>query len=199
MDTTNIRKKARRNLVVVAEEVIQQGQELPKEVYEILPTLSAGERNEYARELRNAGWTLESIAKACGITRERIRQITSTPSDPIQYSKISHLLVPELPTRKIYGHVAKEIEPDVLKKLLELKEKVFWVRGKGSNNRAEAEEYTRLIAEQVDKGVSTYMVAKQLGVTHGAINFRLVRYGYKTTTGQSRCFRTLTHRPTEEA
>jgi hypothetical protein len=198
VDTSKIRRKARRNIVVVGEEIIQQGQELPKEVSDNFSTLGIGERNEYMRELRNAGWTLESIANASGgLTRERVRQITTLPSSPTYYQKISHLLVPELPTRKIYGHVPKELDPDVLKKLLDLKEKAFWVRGKSKANRAEAEEYSRLIAEQVEAGVSTYMIAKQLGVTHGAINFRLVRYGYKDSTSTNRVFRRLTHRQIE--
>jgi hypothetical protein len=54
------------------------------------------------------------------------------------------------------------------------------VRSNGKAYREEAEEYTKLLnyAHTVE-GVTLYRLAKRLGVTHGALRFRLVRYGYK--------------------
>jgi hypothetical protein len=54
------------------------------------------------------------------------------------------------------------------------------VRSNGKKYREEAEEYTKLLnhAHTVE-GVTLYRLAKRLGVTHGALRFRLVRYGYK--------------------
>ena len=46
----------------------------------------------------------------------------------------------------------------------------------------------------MESGVSGYRLAKELGVTHSAILFRLVRYGYATTEGKSKTYRQLTHR-----
>jgi hypothetical protein len=55
------------------------------------------------------------------------------------------------------------------------------VRSNGTKYRKEAEEYTRLLNQaHVEEGVTLYRLAKRLGVTHGALRFRLVRYGYKT-------------------
>jgi hypothetical protein len=49
--------------------------------------------------------------------------------------------------------------------------------------------------EQTQQGVSVYSLAKSLGVTHGALLFRFVRYGYTTSeSGQSKVFRKLTNR-----
>lgn len=194
MDTRHVRKPPHYEMKVVGKKIVRMGSELPKEVWDTFKTLSPAERNEYIRELNNAGWTLQSIGNATGVSRERIRQICEYPRDEETYIKISHLPIPELPTEDIIKHTPKQLEPEVLKKLLELKEKAFWVRGKGKANRTEAEEYTKLLAQLLDEGYTTYSLAKQLGVTHGAINFRLVRYGYKTSTGKTRAYRSLTHR-----
>jgi hypothetical protein len=74
------------------------------------------------------------------------------------------------------------IEPsaETLARLLELKPMAMSVRSNSPKFRAEAEEYTRLLdhAHRVE-GVTLYRLAKRLGVTHGAIRFRLARYGYK--------------------
>jgi hypothetical protein len=59
------------------------------------------------------------------------------------------------------------------------------VRGKGKQYRHEAELFTKLAWEQTQQGVSVYSLAKSLGVTHGALLFRFVRYGYTTSESQS--------------
>jgi hypothetical protein len=74
------------------------------------------------------------------------------------------------------------VEPDPAKlaRLLELKPFAQQVRSNGGKYRAEAEEYTALIAEvHLVDGVTLYRLAKRLGVTHGALRFRLARYGAK--------------------
>jgi hypothetical protein len=75
-----------------------------------------------------------------------------------------------------------EPSPETLKRLLELQPYAQQVRSSGKKYRAEAEEYTSLLnhAHTVE-GVTLYRLAKRLGVTHGALRFRLVRYGYKKT------------------
>ena len=85
----------------------------------------------------------------------------------------------------------------MIAQLKELQPKAFMVRGKGKSNREEAELYTRLIYELMESGVSGYRIAKELGVTHSALAFRLVRYGYTTSNGTSRSYRQLTHRKIE--
>jgi hypothetical protein len=75
------------------------------------------------------------------------------------------------------------VEPTekTLARLLELQPYAQQVRSNGKKYREEAEEYTALLnhAHTVE-GVTLYRLAKRLGVTHGALRFRLVRYGYKT-------------------
>ena len=154
-----------------------------------------GLRNAYVYALRMKGWTLQSIADAIGVTRERVRQIetSATPfniltvlADPGQYP------VPELPTVEV--EVAGQpvyIEPSeqTLKRLLELQPAAQAVRYDHKANRVAGEEYTALLwhAHSVE-GVTLYRLAKRLGVTHGALRFRLVRYGYLTTNGKSKSY-----------
>jgi Zn-dependent peptidase ImmA (M78 family) len=53
------------------------------------------------------------------------------------------------------------------------------VRSNALRFRAEAEEYTNLLWKVVsEEGVTLYRLAKSLGVTHSALRFRLIRYGY---------------------
>jgi len=144
-------------------------------------------RNSYCAALRKAGWTLQSISDAAGLTRERVRQIVKEP----QTEDISDLPIPEPPK-----HERKEprvyVEPDPVKlaRMLELKPLAQQVRLNSPKYREEAEEYTRLIAEShLQDGVTLYRRAKRLGVTHGALRFRLARYGYKTPkNGESKVY-----------
>jgi len=196
MDTSHMRRPARWNKQVVDKKVKRHRAELPDEVAQNFKGLTYPQRKEYAKELFNGGWTLQAIANAIGnLTRERVRQVTKEPRDEESYLAISHLLVPELPTVDVVKHVPIKLDPAVLKKLLELKDKAFWVRGTSSKYRQEAEEYVKMLAQLIEEGHTTYTLAKQLGVTAGAINFRLCRYGYKTAKGKSRVYRTVTNRP----
>ena len=73
-----------------------------------------------------------------------------------------------------------EPSPETLERLLQLQPYAQQVRSNGKKYRAEAEEYTALLNHaHVVEGVTLYRLAKRLGVTHGALRFRLVRYGYK--------------------
>lgn len=138
-------------------------------------------RNLYSAALRRAGWTLQSISAAMGITRERVRQVSE--SLPETLPELSDdLPVPTPPAKPV--RVRKEyVEPDAAKlaRLLELQP----VAQKNRNNstveqRKIAEEYTALLWEVHDSdGVPLYRLAKRLGVSHGALRFRLARYGYK--------------------
>ena len=148
--------------------------------------------------LREAGWTLESIASPLGMSREGVRQIGNLSIDIAGDTKRSQELgldAPEVPRveRKVYVPVPKP-QPNIdnLARLRELQPLVKQVRGRSLTYRAEAEEYTRLLhIEHNDNGVSLYRLAKELGVTHGALRFRLVRYGYKETGSESRVYRAI--------
>lgn len=135
-------------------------------------------RNAYARALHDAHWTLQSISEAAGVTRERVRQLVAD-----EYPDVDLTGYP-IPTPPVFEKAAPReyVEPDPVKlaRLLELKPLAQKVRSNSPENRAEAEEYSALIAEvHQQDGVTLYRLAKRLGVTHGALRFRLARYGYK--------------------
>jgi transcriptional regulator with XRE-family HTH domain len=153
-------------------------------------------RAAYIYALRIKGWKLQALADALGLTRERIRQIEAKASPAL----IIHVLadpgsfpVPELDTIEIEvpaPPVFIEPSPETLARLLELKPLAQKVRYDHSTYRKEAEEYSALIwhAHSVE-GVTLYRLAKRLGVTHGALRFRLARYGYKLPqTAKSKCY-----------
>jgi len=124
--------------------------------------------------LRSAGWTLASISTSTGLTRERIRQIANESSE----ADVS-IDIPEPPQKvEPIRRAIHRPDPEVMKRLIELKPYAQAVRFNHSKGRVETEEYTKLIADEVARGVTIYQVAKALGVTRNAILFRLIRYGY---------------------
>ena len=150
--------------------------------------------------LREAGWTLESIASPLGMSRERVRQIANQVWEfdgARRESQVNGLqFVPTPPERVVRERKESVPRPrptaENLARLLELQPLVQQVRANSPKYREEAEEYTKLVAhEHNDRGVSLYRLAKELGVTHGALRFRLVRYGYKETTSESRVYKPI--------
>ena len=143
-------------------------------------------RNSYIAALRHAGWTLQSIADATDLTRERIRQIdVSIGQDLIEQIKMfpEEFPIPALPTETIIKYKYEPYEPDAqsLARLLELQPFAQLVRSHSPKYREEAEEYAALLWKvHSQQKVTLYHLAKKLGVTHGALRFRLVRYGYMT-------------------
>ena len=171
-------------MITMSEETqyIKKNQRLPSEVYAEFETKKRDQiyRDELIRELVDANWTYEAVSNASGLTRERVRQITKQQS-AVPVVEIA-LEIPEPPKkeeRKKKEYV--EPKPETLARLLELQPYAQQVRANGQKYREEAEEYTALLnhAHTVE-GVTLYRLAKRLGVTHGALRFRLARYGYKT-------------------
>lgn len=137
-------------------------------------------RNVYSAALRRAGWTLQSISAATGVTRERIRQINANVTDA-EVQALTGVPVPTPPAKPV--RVRKQYtEPDPAKlaRLLELQPLAQQNRHNSEEYRQAAEDYTALVWEVHNAdGVTLYRLAKRLGVTHGALRFRLARYGYK--------------------
>lgn len=161
---------------------------LPAEVVDAFQGLDTETRNKYVAVLRRIGWTLQSISDATGLTRERVRQIHASfegePSEDgtIKQEPLEVTLPTPMPPVKVKKAPRTYVEPDPVKlaRLLELQPAAQKVRANSDANRAEAEEYTRLIWEtHNDDGVTLYRLAKHLGLSHGALRFRLARYGYK--------------------
>jgi len=153
-------------------------------------------RAAYIYVLRMKGWKLQALADALGLTRERIRQIESKASPALAIHVLADpgsFPVPELDTVEIEvlaPPVYIEPSPEALARLLELKPLAEKVRYDHPQYRKEAEEYSALIWHLYSvEGVTLYRLAKRLGVTHGALRFRLARYGYLLPkTGKSTCY-----------
>ena len=165
--------------------------QLPTETADLLKTLSMTDRRAYVKRLCLAGWTYQSVADVFKVSRQAIEQYLKK-AELNDY--VNGLPIPEIPSDPIYRVKRLEVNDDVLLELKELHAKAKMVRGKGKKYRHEAELFTKLAWEQTQQGVSVYSLAKSLGVTHGALLFRFVRYGYTTSESQSKVFRQLTNR-----
>jgi len=208
---TQIRTWKRKDFskLVATEEThtVVSNQVLPENVRLILKSFGASPhrdqesdalvRNSYIAALRHAGWTLQSIADATDLTRERIRQIdVSIGQDLIEQIKMfpQKFPIPNLPTETIVKYKYQPYEPDAkdLARLLELQPFAQLVRSHSPRYREEAEEYAALLWKVYnEQKVTLYHLAKKLGVTHGALRFRLVRYGYMKTGGNSRAYKPI--------
>lgn len=136
-------------------------------------------RNSYISALRAAGWTLQSISDVTGITRERVRQVAEASTDTEAMRR--GFDVPKPPEKTVRKpKVYVEPDPAKLSRLLALQPDAQKNRHNTDDFLHAAEEYTALVWEvHSQDGVSLYRLAKALGVTHGALRFRLARYGYK--------------------
>jgi len=201
-ETTTPVRKRRVTYKIVATgdgEIIKREQTLPQNVVDIFKDLDevkfkmgtkTKKRNQYIVALRNAGWTDSAIANAVNLSRERVRQLAQQTLD--EPTLISDLPIPTPPRKQKFSKVYPELPKEMLDRLLELKPLAQQVRGHGKQYRAEADEYTYLLNEAITThNMSVYRLAKLIGVTIGAIQFRLTRYGYRTSTGKSKCFQPI--------
>ena len=167
---------------------VKQNHELPDEVVELAKSIGDRDtRNAYVKALRGLGWTYESIGSAFGMTRERARQIAKSSVDTDSVSAFPLPNPPIAPEVVKTPRVITMPSDETLSRLLELQPLAQQVRSHSKKYRKEAEEYSFLLNKAIEvEGVSVYRLSKLLGITHGAIRFRLARYGYKTeTTGNS--------------
>jgi hypothetical protein len=166
--------------IMTNSEYIKKNQKVPTDITNFFKTSIATEvRDQLIRDLCENNWTYEAVAAACDITRERVRQICLT--EPVGKPIALPMTIPTPPLKPERAKpVYIEPAPETLRRLLELQPYAQQVRSHGKKYREEAEEYTKLLNHaHVNEGVTLYRLAKRLGVTHGALRFRLVRYGYK--------------------
>lgn len=154
------------------------------------------ELKAYIVALRQEGWTLESIAKPLGVSREWIRQMGAEEPDiesAVMFASSMGFNAPERPIIEKPVRVERaQPDSEVIARLLELQPMAQLVRSSSPRYRAEAEEYTRLVYEEhVNRQVPLVYIARELGVTHGALRFRLVRYGYKETKSASKVYQPI--------
>jgi transcriptional regulator with XRE-family HTH domain len=175
---------------------IKKNQRLPDTIRVQFELFSDNQKRDMLiRQLVDANWTYEAISNASGLTRERVRQIANASSALAE--EFSYELGIEIPEPPVALERAPreyiEPTPGTLARLLELQPYAQQVRANGSKYRAEAEEYTELLnyARTVE-GVTLYRLAKRLGITHGAIRFRLARYGYiEPKTAKSKVYQPI--------
>lgn len=132
------------------------------------------------KALIQEGWTAQAIANVTGFSAERLRQMAREDGNGSPTMDI-----PEPPQVNIdRGPNRSKIKPDpeVLERLLELKPMAQSVRFKHTKGRLETEEYTRLIAQEIERGVYMSRMARALGVTPQGLKLRLIRYGYADPT-----------------
>jgi transcriptional regulator with GAF, ATPase, and Fis domain len=141
----------------------------------------SSERNNLIRSINTIGWTQSSIARSLNVSRERVRQICEEPMDYLANTEFNALPLPPIHEAKPKREFI-EPNPEILARLLELQPMAQQVRSNAMRFRAEAEEYSALVAKlHNEDGVTLYRLALRLGVTHSALRFRLARYGYKTS------------------
>ncbi len=175
---------------------IKKNQRLPEEIRIQFELFADNQKRDLLiKQLVDANWTYEAISNASGLTRERVRQIANASTAlAAEFDYDLGIQIPEPPTA-VEKEPRKYIEPspETLARLLELQPYAQQVRANGTKYRAEAEEYTALLnyARTVEK-VTLYRLAKRLGITHGAIRFRLARYGYiQPKTAKSKVYQPI--------
>ena len=149
-------------------------------------------RSAYAWKLVDLGWTLSAVADSMELTRERVRQLTlAKPKDSWLDYVLTHypLPLPPVYAKRSTGRYERNTpqpSEQTKRRLLELLPMAEAVRGHSPKNRAEADEFVRLLnySVRVEK-VRISTLARLLGVTNAAVSHRMVRYGYKKTTGKS--------------
>lgn len=152
-------------------------------------------RHAYIIVLRRLGWTLESIAEPFSITRERVRQLSNLPAPNVELP--ADIPLPTPPEKPVKPKRVPTLPTDqaTLDLLKELYAEAKLVRYRQPKHRTEAELFTKLVWQLVStKQATTYSLAKYLGITTAALDTRLVRYGYRTSPGASRCYTKLIHR-----
>ena len=187
----------KRPTVLIAGGIQRYGQVLPDSVVNSFTELHFPEdRNDYMKALHEVGWTGRAIAVACKMSAERIYQILASGAQT-EHTPAT-LVVPPAPRKMVKQKAVAtytEPSPEMLARMKELQPLAQLVRSSSPRYRAEAEEYTYLLNEATKQGCTVYRLAKLLGVTHSALAFRLVRYGYRSTVhGQTKAYQPVMHR-----
>lgn len=192
------KRKIRKQLVEVRK-VRRSDAELPDNIKAAFTVLNRQEKMVYSKRLYNLGWTYQNIGNACGVSREAVRKwIDAADADrpDVNFEKVYSLPAKEKPVRfvKVFKHVPLIPSADIVTQLKELHDKAKLIRGPGVLYRSEAEQFSAMLNDLINQGYSSYQISKALGLTHGALNHRLVRYGYKQTNGKSKAYQLIKYR-----
>ena len=160
----------------------------------------------YLGALIRAGWRQSSIARLMGVSRQRIVDFAIVDDYVEQsieeYRLITGMTLPipdapiivDMPPRP-RGRRLRLPTPETTERLREVYADARRYRG-SEKNRDAAHLFVNLVwYAHISEGASLYGIAKALGINVAALQSRLVRYGYKTSTGQSKNVQPLRGRP----
>jgi hypothetical protein len=138
--------------------------------------------NGYLRLLREAGYTLQEIGEVVGISRERVRQrVTDKPYSYVGLPSVRVRELAPVPSKPVTKKL--HVSPEVAEQLREMRDICSTVNGGTAADdprRQVSVEFTAILANLVERGVTVYELAKALGCNHQAIYGRLARHGYRT-------------------
>lgn len=155
----------------------------------------------YMTCLIGAGWRQSCFADFLGLSYQRIQQLR-IDEDYVEQSLTEYraitgmtLPIPDAPivsqSAGIRGRPRRSARPETMQRIRDLYEQARRYRG-GANNRDEAHLFTALVwYAHVSEGASLKAIAEDLDVERTALQSRLIRYGYKTSTGRSTAYRPL--------
>lgn len=139
--------------------------------------------NGYLWQLNEAGWPLESMAKVLLCSRQRVFQrISNGPRSFEGLPAVPPVPPKPMPAPKPPKPERPRIPPETLEKLLKMHETARWVNGgtpADHPSRQVSVEYTALLAELVDRGISGYTIGIAMGIEPSGIYARLSRHGYR--------------------
>ena len=156
----------------------------------------------YVSCLIQQGWKQRTMAETLGLSRTGVANLC-IKDDLVEQSLEEYRLIINRPLRlplppsrpeKRKAPARVKASAETIEMLKDLHAKARNYRGT-TKNKEESYLFTAAVyyVNTVD-GVSLYSIAKEIGLTHAALSSRLVRYGYKSTTGKSGAYRKLTGR-----
>lgn len=161
-------------------DIIVVGQNLPDDFARTLRRMRGDRDTRLDGVLRLAldeGWTASAIGRAMRITRERVLQRAAAATGPawgVDIPPPPRRIHPPKPTRP-------QLPPDVAALLRQMSGIARTVNGAthaDDPRRKVSVEYAALLAELVAAGWPIKYLSRVVGVTHGAIRFRLGRHGH---------------------
>jgi len=151
--------------------------------------------NATLAEANRKGWTSTSLAEPLGVTRERVRQrVTATGTNPLPVDDLPDIPDPPRFAEPPPGPVQPDITDGMAAWLRHMSDTARTVNGitpLDDPARGVSEAYTAVLADLYDRGVPARRLADAVGVTKGAIVFRLRRHGYRHSAPSQPVYRRI--------
>lgn len=162
------------------------GQVLPDEFSAVLRSMRAEADPRYVATLAQAvrdGWTLTALGDALGITREgvRIRIVKGYTEYPTKdLPEIPRAPRRPTPTPKVRRRLL--LNEEMAERLRSMQAVAVTVTGGtpvDSEKRRISEEFSAILADLVEQGVTANHIAQVLGLEPSGVYARLARHGYR--------------------